>query len=188
MHRATTRQWWNSNPGQYNSKGHALIFTPVSKSMGYRHFCLLAVWVRNNWNPGAAGHDYEPKESALEHNHFPQMIDCNGDDSSSRRRGSRRLSLEANRMNRAGRATKALSTHSWDLGLGATDTEPRRLHHLPQSSSVWSVAQAIWRIRKSPVVTGSFYLDSSHCCNETPLSTCRIPCISGSAGSWYPSV
>lgn len=87
MRRATTRQWWNSNPGQYNSKGHALIFTPVSKSMGYRHFCLLAVWVRNNWNPGAAGHDYEPKESALEHNHFPQVIDCNGDDSSSHEAG-----------------------------------------------------------------------------------------------------
>lgn len=46
-----------------------------------------AIWVRNNclscWNLETVVHDYQPKESALEQNHFSQMTAFSGDDSSS---------------------------------------------------------------------------------------------------------
>lgn len=99
--------------------------------------------------------------------------------------GAQKLPFKALGMNKERCASEPQAhTSRWDRGTGATD---RNCGDSTTSLTVPQLGKIAWapcRVRKSPVVTGSFYLDSSHCCNEAPIGTCQILCIFSSAGSW----
>lgn len=178
-------------PGQHDSEGHAL--DTVNRSLGNRPCCFLTIWVRTScsscWNLEAAVCGYWPKESALQQNHFFRMAACSGDDSPSSEARTAEVTPrsscnEPREMGHQSHSLHFLPAERGDVELqaencGGSTTSLRA----PQ---LGGVAQAIWRVRKSPVMTGGFHLGCSPCCSEAPISTYQVLCTSGSAGSCAP--